>query len=273
MIRQILSIALIAALAACANGSSGSASSTAGSEITIAGSTALLPLVKQAAQDYQTAHPEAKISISGGGSRVGLTQAEDKGVTIGDSDIPPEPDQKDLVDHRVAVVTFAVVAHPAAGVRSLTKKQIQDIFSGKITNWNQAGGKDLKITVINRARSSGTRAVFVSTIMNNVQPTENSLTDDSSGTVVATTAQTPGAVTYVATAYLKNRNLAPVAIDGITPADATVESGKYVFWSYEHMVTNGQPSKAAANFINYVANDKAVLATLHFLPVSAVKSK
>ncbi|MDP9110203.1 MAG: phosphate ABC transporter substrate-binding protein [Candidatus Eremiobacteraeota bacterium] len=272
MLKRLTLFVLAASLAACSNNGSNS-TGAAGDEITIAGSTALLPLVKQAAQDYQAAHPDARISVSGGGSRVGLTQTEQNGVTIGDSDIPPGPDQKHLVDHKVAVVTFAVALHPAAGVKNLTKKQIQDIFSGKITNWSQAGGKDLKITVINRARSSGTRAVFVSSVMNNVQPTNNSLTDDSSGTVVTTAAQTPGAATYVATSYLKNKNLVAVAIDGTAPTDANIESGKYPFWSYEHMVTNGAASKAAAGFIAYVENDKALLSKLGFLPISVMKAK
>ncbi|MBC5815206.1 MAG: phosphate ABC transporter substrate-binding protein PstS family protein [Candidatus Eremiobacteraeota bacterium] len=272
MLKTLMLFILAVALAACSNNGS-SSSTTAGDETTIAGSTAMLPLVKQAAQDYQAAHPDVKIGVSGGGSRVGLTQAQQKGVTIGDSDIAPGPDQKDLVDHKVAVVTFAVVANPAAGVKSLTKKQIADIFSGKITNWSQAGGKDLKITVINRARSSGTRAVFVSAIMNNVQPTNNSLTDDSSGTVVTTTTQTPGAVTYVATSYLKDKNVVAIAIDGTSPSDSDVESGKYPFWSYEHMVTSGAPSKPAADFIDYVAKDKALLKQLGFLPVNAIKTK
>jgi phosphate transport system substrate-binding protein len=270
MIRYIAGAALIIVLSACSNASSDK-SPGGNAEITIAGSTALLPLVKQAAQDYQVAHSDAKISVSGGGSRVGLTQAEVKGVSIGDSDIAPGAEQKALVDHKIAVVTFAVAANPSAGVTNLTKKQIQDIFSGKITNWSAVGGKDEKITVINRARSSGTRAIFVSTLMNNVQPTENALTDDSSGTVVATAEQTPGAVTYVATAYLKNRKLTAVSIGGTPSTEAMVEGGKYPFWSFEHMVTNGAPPKAVADFIDYVANDKKVLKQLGFLPVAVVK--
>ena len=273
MFRLTLCLALIAALAACSNGGGSSNSAGTSGEITIAGSTALLPLVKQAAQDYQAAHPDVKISVAGGGSRVGLTQAEQKGVSIGDSDIPPGPSQSDLTDHKIAAVVFAVVANPSAGVRVLTKKQIQAIFSGKVTNWNEVGGKDGKITVINRARSSGTRAVFVSTLMTGAQPTENALTDDSSGTVVATTAQTPGAVTYVATAYLKGKNLVAIAIDGAPPSDTAVISGKYPFWSFEHMVTSGEPQKDVAAFIDYVAADKPLLKQLGFLPVSAVKAK
>jgi phosphate transport system substrate-binding protein len=62
-----------------------------------------------------------------------------------------------------------------------------------------------------------------------------------------------------------------VSIDGVAPTTANVESGKYPYWSYEHMLTNGQPSAAVAAFINYVATDNALLSSLHFIPVAAMK--
>ncbi|MGZ3496699.1 MAG: phosphate ABC transporter substrate-binding protein [Vulcanimicrobiaceae bacterium] len=275
----LVAAGLLAPLAACGGGnssSSSSATSAPGGEsvagnVTIAGSTALLPLVKQAAVDYQASHPDVKISVSGGGSRVGITQAAQGGVQIGDSDIPA-PDQPDLVDHKVAVVPFAVVVNPEAGVKNLTVQQIRDIFSGKVTNWKQVGGANLKITIVNRPRSSGTRAVFVQKIMGGTQPTESGLTQDSSGTVATIVAQTPGATSYLAMGYVKPDRITPVSIDGVPPTDDNVKSGKYPFWSYEHMLTKGQPPKEVADFIDYVSKDKSLLERLHFIPVSEMKA-
>jgi len=247
-----------------------SAAAGATGNITAAGSTALLPLVKQSAQDYQANHSSVKISVSGGGSRVGITQAAQKAVDIGNSDIPA-PDHPELVDHQVAVVPFAVVVNPQAGVKNLTTAQIRGIFSGKITNFNQAGGANQAITIINRPRSSGTRAVFVQKIMNGQQPAETGLTQDSSGTVATMVGQTPGAISYVALGYVKPGQQVPVSIDGTSPTPANVESGKYPFWSFEHMLTNGQPSAAVADFINYVKTDNSLLTKLGFLPVSAMR--
>jgi len=281
-----LSLAFTAALvlAACGSGSSGNTSSanSAGSpesnnapagssqSITIAGSTALLPLVKQASADYQAQHPNVKINVSGGGSRVGITQAAQGGIDIGNSDIPA-PDQPGLVDHRVAVVNFAVAVNPASGVTNLTKAQIASIFTGKVTNFSAVGGKNVQITVVNRPRSSGTRAVFVQKLMNGVQPLEGGLTQDSSGTVASIVQQTPGAISYVAKSYVKGPNIVPVSIDGVAPTDDNVLSGKYPFWSYEHMFTKGQPSKTAGDFISYVQNDSAALKQLGFIRVSDMK--
>ena len=277
MIRMYAPLMTAAALllAGCGGGQTTTTTTTtnASGALTAQGSTALLPLVKEAAQEYQAAHPDTKISVAGGGSKVGLTQVADKAVDIGDSDIEASGSQAGLVDHKVAVVTFAVITHPAAGVKNLTSAQIRDIFSGKIANWKQAGGADQKITLVNRPKSSGTRAVFVATVMGNAQPSENALTQDSSGTVVTTVAQTPGAVSYVSTGYVKGKAVTAVSIDGSAPNDGDVTSGKYKFWSYEHMYTNGTPSPAAAAFIDYVAKDTKLLRKLSFTPVGDKKTK
>jgi len=261
-----VALCVTALLAGCGGGGS-----APGADVTIAGSTAMLPLVKQAAQDYETAHPDARVSVSGGGSRVGITQAAQKGADIGDSDIVA-PDEPSLIDHHVAAVTFAVIVNAQSRVTRLTRSQIHDVFTGKVTNWKAVGGADQTISIINRPDSSGTRAVFVSNVMGGVQPLAASMTEDSSGTVAAEVAQTPGATSYVATSYIRSPQIAAVSIDGVAPTTANVIAGKYAFWSYEHMFTQGAPSKAAAAFIAYVVNDTAALNSLGFIPVSKLKA-
>ena len=211
------------------------------------------------------------MSVSGGGSRVGITQAAQKGVDIGDSDIPATGEPS-LVDHKVAVVAFAIVVNPAAGVKNATTAQVRGIFSGKTTNFKQIGGADQAITIINRPRSSGTRAVFVANVMGGVEPMEAG-TQDSSGTVASMVSSTPGAISYVSTSYVRGGNVAALSLDGVAPIEANVTSGKYKFWSYEHMFTNGQPSKQVAAFIAYVQNDTVTLKKLGFLPVASMKVK
>lgn len=272
---------LLLPISACggSGGSSSAATSApsaaaagASASITAAGSTALLPLVKQAAVDYQAKHPDVKISVSGGGSRVGITQVAQKAVDLGDSDIPAA-NEPALVDHQVAVVNFGVVVNPKSGVKNLTTAQIRDIFSGKVTNFKQVGGTNQQITVINRPRSSGTRAVFVKNLLAGKEPTESGLTQDSSGTVATMVAQTPGAISYVAMGYVKPGQQVAVSIDGVTPSDENVQTGKYPYWSYEHIFTNGQPSAQAADFINFIKTDTALLKQLHFIPIAAMKVK
>lgn len=267
MIHKILApVALTLLVAACASQTSTTQTKAgAPGSIAISGSTALLPLVKQAAVDYQSAHPNVKISVAGGGSRVGLTQIAQRAVDIGDSDIPAA-NEPSLVDHRVAVVTFGIIVNPQTGVKNLTTAQLRGIFSGKTTNWSQVGGKAGPITIINRPRSSGTRAVLVQNILGGQEPSESGLTQDSSGTVAAMVAQTPGAISYVGMAYVKPGSQVPLSIDGIAPAEGNVLCKKYKYWSYEHMYTNGQPSAQVAGFINFVTADIALLRRLKFIP-------
>lgn len=270
MIRTFGAVLLCAAIAVPLSACSGSKSSSSGASITIAGSTALLPLAKAATADYQVVNPDAKISVSGGGSRLGIAQASQKGIDIGNSDIPA-PQEPSLVDHEVAIVQFDIAVNPESGITNLTTAQIRAIFSGKVTNFNQVGGKDVAITIVNRPQSSGTRAVFVEKINGGAQPLAGSITQDSSGTVASIIEQTPGAITYVANSYVKGGQIIPISIDGITPGEAAIKNGKYAFWSYEHMFTNGPPSPAVAAFIAFVKGDTVALRRLGFIPTSALK--
>jgi phosphate transport system substrate-binding protein len=238
--------------------------------ITAAGSTALLPFVKAGAEAYQDRHPEVKISVTGGGSRVGITQVAAKAVDMGDSDILAEG-YPTLIDHRVAVVGFAVVTNPHVGVTSLTKRQVRDIFSGKITNWNQVGGADQTIVVVNRPRSSGTRAVFTHVFMEAGAVNEAGLVEDATGTVVNAVSTTPGAISYAAFSGVRDRNVSQMKIDGVAPSDENVAKGTYRFWSYEHIFTNGAPAVQVARFLTFLQNDRQLAQELGYISMSAMK--
>ncbi len=239
--------------------------------ITAAGSTALLPLVKAAAGQYQAKHPDVNINVSGGGSGVGLTQVASKSIDIGNSDIPAPPGSAGLVDHKVAVIGFAIVANPGVNVKNLTKAQVIAIFSGKTTNWKDVGGADVKVVVINRPRSSGTRAVFTKTMMGGTPLFEGGLVQDATGTVVTTVKGTPGAVSYAANSGTRNQPVQELSIDGVAPTDANIIDGKYPIWSYEHMFTNGPPSKPVADFIAFVAANTALLKRFDYIQTGAMK--
>lgn len=243
---------------------------SADTTITLAGSTALLPLVKDAAGLYQTAHPDVKIAVSGGGSGTGINQVAAKAIDVGNSDILA-PAHPELIDHRVAVIGFAVIANPSVGVKGLTKAQLQDVFSGKVTNWKEVGGADQKITVVNRPRSSGTRAVFTKTLMGGKSAAETGLTEDATGTVVDVVGKTPGAVSYAALSGIRGKGLAEIAIDGILPTDENIHMGKYPMWSYEHMFTNGPPSADVSRFIAFVTSNSALIKKDGYLLIRDMK--
>ncbi len=268
---------------ASANNTASNSTAAVSGSITAAGSTALQPLVQQSAADFKTKNPNATINVQGGGSGTGLTQVSQGSVDIGDSDIFAKAklnaaDVAKVEDHQVCVIGFAVVTSKDVKVTNLTKQQVQDIFTGKITNWKDVGGQDLKINVVHRPSSSGTRATFADTFLPTGVAENDSIgtTQDSSGAVKDAMLSTGGSISYLAMSYLTadvTKDINAVQIDGVAATNANIEDGKYPFWSYEHMYTKGPATGLAKAFINYImsSDNKAVVQKLGYIPSSDMK--
>lgn len=233
--------------------------------VTASGSSALLPLAKLAGDQFKAKNPDVSMTINGGGSGTGLKQVFDGTVTIGNSDVAAEeklsPEQaKQLVDHKVAVVTMATVANKkiADTVKTLSKDQLKGIFTGQITNWSAVGGPDLPITLISRPATSGTRALFEKFALDGAkEATNKSLETDDSGALIQTIADNEGAIGYVALSYLgKSEKVAPIAIGGVAPTLENTYNGTYPVWGYEHMYTKGEAKDAAKAYLDFVVSDE-----------------
>ena len=259
-------------LAGCGSGSGntdGSATQNNSSDsneqvkIVAVGSTALQPLVDAAQESFVQENPNYQISVQGGGSGTGLSQVEAGAVTIGNSDVFAEErdgiDASKLVDHKVAVVGMAPIVNKDTGVKD-------------ITNWNEVGGKDQKINVVNRANGSGTRATFEKWGLDGATPIQ-SQEQDSSGTVRQLVSQTPGAISYLAFSYLDDSTQA-LSIDGVEPKEENVADNSWKIWSYEHMYTNGKPSPEVQKFLDYMMTEEiqeGPVKELGYLPITMMK--
>jgi phosphate transport system substrate-binding protein len=262
-----------------ANATDGSKSTTKSGTtgtITAVGSTALQPLAQEAASEYMNNHSGSTINVQGGGSGTGLSKVVEGAVQIGNSDLFAEEkqgiDASKIVDHKVAVVGMGPVANKAVGVTNITKKQLIDIFTGKVTNWKQVGGKDQKIVIINRAQGSGTRAVFEKMALDGAT-TVKAQEQDSSGTVQKIVSQTPGAISYLAFSYF-NSSIQPLKVDGVDPTVANVETNTWKIWAYEHMYTNGQPKGLTKDFLDYMETSSVqstLVPKLGYIPVTDMK--
>ncbi|MBC2324033.1 phosphate ABC transporter substrate-binding protein PstS family protein [Listeria booriae] len=240
-----------------ANGNSTKDSATTEGSITAVGSTALQPLVEAASKQYTAENPKAQINVQGGGSGTGLTQVQQGAVDIGNSDVFAEEkdgvDASKLVDHKVAVVGMAPVVNKDVGVKNISKQQLIDIFTGKITNWKEVGGKDEKITVINRAEGSGTRATFEKWGLDGATPIK-AQEQDSSGTVRKIVSETPGAISYLAFSYIDD-SIQGLSLDNVEPKEENVATNDWKIWAYEHMYTNGEPKGLTKSFLEYITSE------------------
>lgn len=245
------------------------------------GSSALQPLVDQASKMFMEKNSGVTIQVQGGGSGTGLTQVSEGQANIGNSDVYAEEKldadkAKELVDHQVAVVAMAAVVNKEVKVDNLTKQQLIDIFTGKVTNWKDLGGDDAAIVIVNRPASSGTRATFEKYALGQKsEDLQGSIQEDSSGTVKKIIGETPGAIGYLALSYLDD-SIKTISYEGVAANVENVANGTYPVWAYEHMYTKGEPDAAAKAFLEYmmsdeIQNEKGLVVELGYIPTSQMQ--
>lgn len=236
---------------------------TASGSVTGSGSSALLPLAQDAADKFKASNPDITITLNAGGSGTGLKEVADGTVDIGNSDVEASAkleaaQASTLVDHKVCTIAVATIVNKdvAEKVKGLTKQQLIDVFTGKVTNWKEVGGPDEAVVLVTRPSTSGTRSLFGKYALDGNEEASNaSLETDDSGTLLQTVAGQKGAIGYVALSYLVNNStVATLAIDGAEPTLENVYSGKYPVWGYEHMYTKGEATGAVKAYLDYVVS-------------------
>lgn len=240
--------------------SSNPADSSSGSQlsgtITEAGSTTLQPLAEKLAAQFMKDNPEVTITIQGGGTAVGITSANDGTVDIGAASRELSASDPPLVKWMLARDGIAVIVHPKNLLTGLTRAQVRDIFSGKITNWKDVGGADQKIDVVSREEGSGTRTAFQDLVMGNdatgkpINIINGAIFQSSNGALKQVVLGDAGSIGYLSLGYLDS-SVKALSIDGVVPSEANSKNGTYPIVRPLYFLTKSQPAGLVKAFIDF----------------------
>ena len=220
----------------------------------IAGGTAHIPVMKEAAKRIMQANPEIRITVAGGGSGVGVQKVGEGLVQIGNTGRAlkeGEIEKYGLVSRPFAIDGVAAVVNPANPVGGLSKEQLSKIYSGEITNWKDVGGADASISLYMREDGSGTRETFETLAIADGAVSAKSNVVNSTGAMKTAVAQDENAIGYVGIGHLDD-SIKALVLDGMTPSQENAKNGSYKITRLLYMNTKGQPEGLIKAFIDYI---------------------
>ncbi len=245
-------------------------------KLTIQGSTTVLPIAQSAAEVYMDNHPEADITVRGGGSGTGVAALIDGATDIADASRPMKPKEitlarergVDPVENIVARDGIAVIVHPDNPMTGITKEDLKAIYTGEINSWDKVSSGKGTIVVVSRDAASGTFEAFNELALDKAKLTDGALMLASNLEVARTVAQTPGAIGYVGLGYLSD-DVKAVTVNDIMASEATVNDGTYPLARPLYMYTNGSPSGLAKDFLGFVLSPEGqeIVKEAGFVPV------
>jgi len=241
-------------------------------EVTVTGSSTNLPIAQMCAEEFNSEHDNIRVSVSGGGSGYGISAIIEGTADIGMSsrDIrQSERDQiPDLVEYTIGIDGLAIiVSKPVynAGITGLTTQQVIDIYSGQTNNWNEIGGPDEDIYVVERAETSGTYGSFMD--MMGLEETAAHSTQLENSDVRRTVTTSDYAIGYVGMAYTGG-DAPAVSLDGVEPTVANVQAGHYSLQRNLYFYLNGEPTGAVKEYVDFVMSSRGqeIVAEVGFIP-------
>lgn len=241
-----------------------------GTDLTIAGSTTILPIVQAAGEEFEKHSSGVRVLVQGGGSSAGIEAVSTGAADIGTSsrELTGEEAKMELQDYIIAVDAIAVVVNPKNPVDGLSTEELRGIFTGKITSWHQVGGRKAPIILVNRDEASGTREAFAKAVLAGEDFTKDAVIQPGSGQVRAIVGGTPDSIGYISLGYVTKRVKA-VNFDGVAPTVENVKAGKYKLQRKLHLLIRSKPSALSKKFADFVLSpeiQKEIIG-VQFVPV------
>ena len=274
-------------LAACTASPTPPPDTTAQTTIENKGSDTMVNLALAWAEAYGGAHPEVRLSVTGGGSGTGLAALINGTVDIANASRAIKSEEKEQaqangvepVEFVVARDAIAVIVNPANPVQQLTLPQLSAIYSGQITNWREVDGEDWPIVLLSRETNSGTHVYFLENVLRLGKKDDQTLFSPdtllmpSSEGISAEVRQNPNAIGYDGLGYVTpDLKTLAVAVDAgqpyVFPTIETVNDKSYPIARDLYMYTHGAPAGVVKAYLDWVLGPEAqkIVAELGFVP-------
>ncbi|MDR1525096.1 MAG: PstS family phosphate ABC transporter substrate-binding protein [Tannerella sp.] len=249
----------------------------------IKGSDTMLPLSQKAAEEFMKANPSHSVTVTGGGSGVGIAALLEGTTDLAQLSRKIKFDERNKLKEKGKKVTeiiaaydaLAVIVHPSNRVTKLTREQLEGIFTGKIKNWKEVGGDDIAIISYSRETSSGTYEFFKENVLKNKNYMSGIMSMPATGAIIQSVSQTGGAIGYVGLAYL-NRDVKAVRVSydqGKTYVEPTVTNAKnetYPIVRPLYYYCDSAAANSVKPFIDFVLSGKgqSIVSETGFIPVN-----
>ncbi len=224
--------------------------------LTITGSSTVAPLVLEIGKRFEQMHPGTRIDVQSGGSSRGIADARAGLADIGMASRALKSDENDLTGIAIARDGIGIIVHASNPVKSLTNAQIVAIYTGATKNWNEVGGTDQPITVVNKAEGRSTLELFLSyfSLKNSQIKAQVVIGENEQG--IKTVSANPGAIGYVSIGAAEFAHTNGVPIKSLPMADiaattANIRNGSFPLSRPLTLLTKGPPSGLAKQFIEF----------------------
>jgi len=234
-------------------------------------------LVPMLAEEYRAMYPDVSFEIAAEGSTTGIAAIIDGTADIGMASRAAKSTEVSAaqakgVSMKETVVCFdgiAVILNSNSPLAGLSERQVQQIFTGDVTDWSAVGGNPGTISVYTRNTSSGTYSDFKKLAMNKRDYAPSSQKMAGNEQIVSEVAKNPNGIGYVGLAYINAKGIKVATIDGALPTQASVVAKEYPYARPTFYYTNGEPTGEAAKFIDFTHSKKGqeIAAKVGFVPV------
>lgn len=254
------------------------AASAQAQKLVIKGSDTLgAKLVPMLSEEYKASHPGVSFEIAAEGSTTGIAAITDKTADIGMSSRRAKPTEVSAaaakgVTMKPIIVCYdgmAVIVNASNPVKTLTKRQVEQIFTGDVSDWSAVGGKPGAFSIYTRNTSSGTYSDWKDLAMKKRDYASTSQKMAGNEQIAAEVGKNPNGIGYVGVAYINAPGVKVIPIEGHLPTKDEVLSKKYPYARPNFYYTNGEPSGEAAKFIEFTHSEagQKIVEKVGFIPV------